>query len=172
MPKDGQRYGKAKAGQDVGDGMVGRRPPYRWHSFDWWYGHWDERDRCGAYRPDGSDPQVCWKDRGHGGKHRFRKAPPELLARVAASNRKAKSQARRTTGTDYSAYLEARYNQAERATNGVMLSAAGRRRGLSARRTWFSGPGPISSPNMSEELQDWFKANGRHATRAEFRQYS
>ena len=152
--------------------MVARRSPYRWHSFDWWYGHWDERDRCGAYRPEGSDPQVCWKDRGHRGGHRFRKAPPELLARVAERNRTAKSRQAGQTRMDYRAYLEARHGQAEAATSGVMLSAAGRRRGMDPRRTWFSGSGATSSPYMSEELRDWFAARGRNLSATEYRQHS
>ena len=171
MPKDGQRYGKAKAGQDVGDGMVGKRAPYRWHSFDWWYGHWDERDRCGAYRPDGSPESVCWKDRAHRGGHRFRKAPASLLVREAQRNRTVKSRNAAVSRMDYRTYLEARHDQAERATRGVMLSAAGRRKGIKPARTWFAGAGATSSPYMSEELRDWFEAHGRNLSATEYRQH-
>jgi hypothetical protein len=170
-PYPGKRYPASYAGRDVGEGMVSQRS-HRWHSFDWWYGHWGERDRCGAFRPDGSSEAVCWRDRGHRGRHRFGRVPKELLQAAAArrSQRGQTENARR--GMDYRAYLEARLAQAERETRGVMLSAAGRRRGIDARRTWFSGRGATSSPYMSEELRDYFRAHGPNLSATQYRQHS
>lgn len=70
-------------------------------------------------------------------------------------------------GVDYGAYLESRYNAAEAATRGNLVSAQGRRQGISANQ-FFTGK-PRSLKYASEELKDWFRANGANLTAARFK---
>jgi hypothetical protein len=157
----GQHVGVDRAGQDIGDGMVSRGG--RWYSFDWWYGHHDDRDACGAYRPNGSPADTCRRRNGHRGGHRFGpKADKSLFSRKSIY-----APSRATEG--YADYLEYRLDQADRATNGIMLSERGKRAGISSRKAWFSGAGQTSSKNMSEELRDWFAANGPNLSAKEFK---
>jgi len=63
------------------------------------------------------------------------------------------------------AYLDARRDDAERATNGNVLAVSARARGVSAERLFSPG---ASLTSASDELRDWFHAHGPTLRRAEF----
>lgn len=69
---------------------------------------------------------------------------------------------------DYRLYLEARYSAAETACVGILVNADGAARGISPRRNWFSGRNG-SLKYASDELRDWFAANGPTMTATAFR---
>jgi hypothetical protein len=74
---------------------------------------------------------------------------------------------RAARGTDYRAYLDSRYNAAEAATRGNLVSAQGRRLGISGNQ-FFTGQ-PRSMRYASPELKDWFRANGSNLTASRYR---
>lgn len=78
---------------------------------------------------------------------------------------------RRQIRAEFDAYLEVRIAMAERDCRGYLLSKAGRRKGIQV-LSLFYGPWSRVELYASEELEDWFRANGR-LTYAEFEdQYS
>jgi hypothetical protein len=150
----------------------------RWFSEAWWDGHWLARTRCGTWRARGAGVEACHRGRGHAGEHAYSPATIER-ARAAAvpdsvlygsgteSSRKRRRHPAAGSAVDHRAYLEARLDDAERATKGNLLSAEGKRRGVDARR-WFKGGQPPSLRYASDELRDWFEAHGRNLTASEF----
>jgi len=76
---------------------------------------------------------------------------------------------RRATGAagvkaEYSAYLESQYRAAERATNGYMVTPAGRRAGYSGRDFFREGRRPSVEKWGTEELRAWFGSGSAAST--------
>ena len=161
-PKSGQYVGKDKAGEDYGTPERGSvSNPGRWWSLRWWVGHhWKRRPGSGEFAPDTSGAPRGYVDTSG---REWAPVDPALLRRRAGSERDSSRDAR-----DYRAYLESRYDAAESATRGHMVNAAGRRRGISARRTWFSGR-QGSTAYATDEMRDWLEANGPTLTATAYR---
>jgi len=68
---------------------------------------------------------------------------------------------------EHKAYREGRHSAAERATNGNMLNAAGRKAGIDPGQ-WFTGR-KVSTKYASDELKDWLKAHGPTLSPSEYR---
>jgi hypothetical protein len=149
----------------------------RWFSEAWWDGHWLARTRCGEWRGKGESLEACHRGKGHGGEHAF-SSPALERAKAAAvpdsalygggakPHRRKQLETSRLAG-DYRAYLEARHSDAEAATNGQLVTAAGRARGVGGGH-WFSGR-HRSTRYATEELRDWLRENGATLTASEFR---
>lgn len=151
----------------------------RWWPYSWWDGHWLKRTRCGEWRDKDGAREVCHRRHGHAGEHaHYRPAierartvavPDDLLypSDVDGSKRGRRRHERQRVAGDYRAYLEARYDDAEQDARGNLVSAAGRARGIKARQ-FFSGR-RVSLRYASDELKDWFAANGRNLTASDYR---
>lgn len=72
--------------------------------------------------------------------------------------------------TDWKAYVEARRNAAEDATNGRLVNSAGEARGISARQ-WFTGR-KVSTKYATPEMRDWLEANGPTLSPSAYREQS
>jgi hypothetical protein len=164
--KSGQHVGVSRGGDVIGEGKVAERSG-RWWSWNYWFGHWDERNTMGEYRPDGTSqtystsgrkPQPLWKRDDQQGQWTPR-SPVGGARRISERSREA---------TEYQAYLEAQHSAAESATHGEMVNRAGRRRGVSARTTWFSGRNG-SLTYATEELRGHFSDHGRPLTNTQWR---
>lgn len=178
--KAGHWFGRSHADEfevdgDDHEGVVAKSG--RWFSGAWWDGHWLARTRCGEWRGKGESLEACHRRKGHEGGHGFSSpsleraraaAVPDsvLYPSAAAAPRRKVSERSRVAG-DYKAYLEARRNDADAETRGVLVNAAGRRRGISEGQ-FFTGS-RRSSRYMSEELAEWFRQNGANLSAAEFR---
>ena len=95
-------------------------------------------------------------------------APASLLCPRTPVGDVRRMNIRQREAVDYRAYCEARYDAADDATNGVMLSARGIARELSPRRSWFAGR-MASTLYASEELRDWFAEYGPTLSVTEYR---
>lgn len=93
---------------------------------------------------------------------------PSMLPSFFCGLRRRKRERDRQAG-EYRAYLEARHSDAEDATRGNLVSAAGRRRGVTGRAFFTSGRKPPMS-YASDELRDWLEANGANLTATEYRE--
>lgn len=149
QPEPGEWVGEP--GERIDSGKVAQSD--RWWPDRWWAGHHMKRDKTGKWA-------------GH--QEGFRQAPARLL-----QPRKPVGETRRRTSADqlradYKAYLENRHNQAEAATRGHMLTPRAERRGVKTTK-WFNGRAGVSRRDASEELRDWFRANGPNLTYSEFR---
>lgn len=120
----------------------------RFFSLDWWYGssrgpgHFMERDGEGKFGDEaGRRRRSIWGGQRSG----------ELGRRkVSAADRKRQEQ------HDYAVYLHERFQAAERATNGNMLTKAGKARGINPRD--FFDVDARRRPGMkwaSDELKAW-----------------
>lgn len=165
--KSGQYVGKSRAGDIIGEGKVAERSG-RWWSWDYWFGHWDERNDVGEYRPEGSgrrwdsgsgrQPAPLWmKSEG---------LPEGLRRRRPVEGRRQST--RQREASEYRAYLEAQYDAAESATRGTMLNRAGKARGVNPRSAWFAGRNG-STTYASEELRGYFSRHGRPLTNEQWR---
>jgi hypothetical protein len=167
-PTSGQYVGRDRAGDDYGSPQRGSvAESGRWWSLKWWTGHHWTRNKCGEF--SGSHGDSCTLPKGHTGQHRWKKAPAGLLE---GRQPQGPAGARRSTersrvAGEYKAYLESRHNAADDATNGKMLSQAGKARGLNPRDLWFSGRRG-STRYASEEMRDWLRGN-RILTAGEYR---
>jgi len=151
QPEPGEWVGKP--GQKIDGGKVAKTE--RWWSFRWWRGHHFTRGAGGKFA-------------GAGGSD-FRKAPASLLrGRKPAGERPARDTSRQAVARDYRAYLEGRRNKADAATNGHMLTSRAKARGVSPQK-WFNGRAGVSMRDASDELRDWFRANGPNLTSSQYR---
>lgn len=92
-------------------------------------------------------------------------AAPAADARTVAQERAAVRRAQEARDIDEA--LEGRYEMAEAFTRGHLLSPVGKAQGIDA-RTLFTGPSNRVAAYASEELQEFFAANGR-MTRGDYR---
>jgi len=128
------------------------------------------RNACGQFGEPGT---ACRRLGGHRGRHDFVPLPaghPLLQPRkpvTAGAGSPRKGTESQRLAAEYRAYLEARHDQAERATRGAMLTPQARARGTNPRR-WFSGR-TSSARGQSEELRDWFRQHGPNLTATQFR---
>lgn len=152
----------------------------RWWPASWWDGHWLERTRCGEWREAGGSAEVCHRRHSHDGEHTYSRSslerakaaavPDHLLYPTQSGSRQARRRSdRERSSADFKAYLEARYDDAEQDTRGNLVSAAGKKRGITARQ-FFNGRRRASLRYASDELRDWFEANGRNLTASDYRE--
>lgn len=127
---------KLKPGTEAGVDAKGRHgkvsETQRWFSYDWWFGHHFGRQWDGTFADEGD----------------VRSRPRSF--RTAA-------QRRQESRRDYAGYLDERFNAAERATNGNMLTKAGKARRIDPRS--FFDENASRRPSMkwaSDELRAWF----------------
>jgi hypothetical protein len=137
-PEHGEYVGPPP-NREIDGGKVSKRR-FRWFSYDWWFGHHMERNRAGE-----------WKDEG---------ASDSLVS----YHRTTREQA---AGT-YRDYLRARRDQADDATNGVLLSREGQRRGVDPRRFFDPRRRPPARKYASEELRTWLDEHGDNLTSSEW----
>lgn len=137
-----ERARKAQAG--------GRGQSGLWHSPRWWRFHHAVTDECGAYS-DWEHAEAC-----HNGAGRQKRAG--WVVNTVERRRSKRTPAAAAQRADFDAYLDERYNAASAATNGVMLSARGKARGVDSRR--FFTASRVDQGAASDELRDWFRANG------------
>lgn len=168
QPEHGEWVGEP--GDRIDSGRVASTG--RWFSDRWWSGHHFSRNACGQFGDPGT---ACRRRSGHRGRHAFVTIPKDstLFPGNRAKTRSAATSPRRTsqreqTARDYRAYLEARHNAAERATSNHLVSPAGRAKGVKPSK-WFTGRAGVSRRGMSDELADWFRANGPNLTATEYR---
>jgi hypothetical protein len=169
QPESGEWIGEP--GQRIDSGRVAGSS--RWWSDKWWSGHHFSRNACGQFGEPGT---ACRRRHGHKGRHAFIALPADsslfpgnrakTRAQAGAGGRKLSE--REQVARDYRAYLESRHNAAEAATRGVLLSPQGKTRNVAPGK-WFTGRAGVSRKGMSEELADWFRANGPNLTASQFR---
>ena len=95
-------------------------------------------------------------------------SPLRQKARARAAT--AKSAARQTQARDYKTYVESRRNDADATTNGNIVTAEGRRKGIKPSQ-WFTGRQP-SDRYATDEMKDWLRANGPTLSATDFRAQS
>lgn len=142
MPESGEWVAPGQRGKRIAGGKVSGQD--RWWSGRWWRGHHLKHKKS-----DGE-----WAD-GPGG--RAARRHHKAMAKKAAAGRKVSRS--ELQALEYQNYLEARHQQADRATSGHAPSA------------YFSGR-PRAVSTAPEELRDWFRANGPNLTASEYRQQS
>jgi len=126
----------------------------RWFSYDWWFGHHMTREGDGTWK----DERGFGKRAG-GGTYKGRTRAPE-----SAAQRRERAQ------RDYAGYCHERFQAAEKATAGNMVTPAGRAKGYSGAD--FFAPDSRQRPGrkwMTEELRGWMgdgdAAGGHHGSR-------
>ena len=150
QPEPGEWVGKP--GERIDSGRVAQTE--RWWPDRWWSGHHFKRDSEGRWA---------------GGREGFRQAPASLLRpRKPVGEAKPRQAAGQALRAEYKAYLEHRYDQAEKATRGHMLTPKAAHRGVKPGK-WFTGRAGISMRDASDELRDWFRVHGHNLTFSEFR---
>lgn len=113
----------------------------RWFSDEWWKGHHKDRDASGQWEDgQGGRARKAWGQSTYQRTHK-----PEGYAARVRSNRAA-----------YRDYLAEREDAATKATNGYMLTKAGKARGYDGGS--FFDPNASRRPGrryMSDELRSW-----------------
>jgi hypothetical protein len=84
----------------------------------------------------------------------------EESGRKAEARKARASDRRRQAQSEYEDEVYRQWLKAEAATNGYMLNKAGQRAGINE-RSLFTGPESRVKKYASDELIDWFEANGR-----------
>lgn len=126
---------------DKRDGKVSQT--HRWFSYEWWTGHHHQRANNGTW--------STWEGTG--------KAPAGAKwAKSSTGTRKAPTDpgSRKAKTAAYRDYLAERERAATRATNGYMLTKAGKARGYDGGS--FFDPNTSRRPSrryMSDELRSW-----------------
>lgn len=125
----------------------------RYFTYDWWFGHHMARDGSGRWDED----EANRRRRASFGR-------PYKDRKDTAADRK------RREAHEYAAYCNERYQAAEKATKGYMVTPAGRARGYDGQD--FFDPDARKRPGrrwMTDELRAWFgdgdSAAGDHGSR-------
>jgi len=141
----GTELGTDQHGQD-GKTSKGRR----WFSYEWWTGHHHQRASDGSYSTWAGTGK---KPEGQGSKW--------ASAYVSEKVSKAKAPTRHSrhldAQQDYVVHTERLYNAAEAATNGNLVTPAGKAKGYGGKEFFaFSTAHRPSRRYMSDELRAWF----------------
>ena len=117
----------------------------RYFTWEWWFGHHLDRDSAGRW---GDDAKAATRSSW---------ASEQRAARARPTRKESAADRKRREQREYAAYCHERFQAAEKATNGNMVTKAGRAKGYTGAD--FFDPDARRRPGMTwatDELRAWF----------------